>query len=196
MPRAQKRLRTREDIATRTDIEQMDARLSKKHKLSPEDLYPALRHANFHKSFDDAPEWWTIGAYASFSGECLSHKLGCEQLKALLEDFDQARAALVHGWPVAVGFIAKLKAKHRSYENASAVAHRYACQRAGDYIFPDNKTPDLKSKTKFEQLDSYVNYVMSLPVIANKFEKLAAKRHINDLKRSYGLDVDEPKEIS
>src|SRR5262249_47076681 len=97
-----------------TRIKDMEAELCSKHGGGKKLLYAALRHSDFHATYEDPPEHWTAPAYAAFSGILLTHKLGFDQLKTLYSDFDVQRLLLGASW---AAVIAGEKPLNRTYRD-------------------------------------------------------------------------------
>jgi hypothetical protein len=167
-------------------IEDMEADLCRKHRVGKKLLYPILRQADFHRTYQDPPEFWTTPAYAAFSGVLLTHKFGFEQLKSLLSDFTAQHLLISASWAAVASGELSETSLNRAYRDHVAIAHRYACAVANDYAFP---TPDLLGRLtaeQFQQFNAYLEYVSTKCLIpAGKHARLACARQLRDLERSH-----------
>jgi hypothetical protein len=170
-----------------TTIQDMEVDLCRKHRVGRKLLYPTLRHADFHRTYQDSPEHWNAAAYAAFSGEVLMHKLGFEQLKSLYSDFTAQRLLLSASWAnVVFEELLNLPAAKRAYRNHIAIALRYACAVADDYVFPESDLLRKFTAAQFEQFNAYLEYVATERRIPACTEvRLACARQLNDLARSH-----------
>jgi hypothetical protein len=167
-------------------IEDMEADLCRKDRVSKKLLYPILQQADFHWTYQDPPEFWTAPAYAAFSGTLLNHKLGFEQLESLYSDFTSQRLLIDASWAAVVARELIKNKSHRSDRNHVAIAHRYACAVADDYTFP---APDLLgrfSAQQYEQFTDYLDYVSTeRRIAAGKHVRQACERQLTDLAKSH-----------
>lgn len=167
-------------------IEDMERDLCRKHKVGRKVLYPTLRQADFHRTYQDPPEFWTTPAYTAFSGVLLTHKLGFDQLKSLLSDFTAQRLLMTASWAAVASGELSEKPLNRAYRDHVAIAHRYACAVANEYTFPE---PDLLGRLtpeQFQQFNAYLEYVsLRCRIPAGKYVRLACARHLNDLATSH-----------
>lgn len=81
-------------------ISQMEEGICRRNRIARRQLYPALCQADFHETYKDPARFWSPPCYAAFSGKVLTHRLGYEGLKALLEDFTHERELLRPSWAV------------------------------------------------------------------------------------------------
>jgi len=168
-------------------IQDMEYGLCRRHRVARKLLYPTIRHADFHRTYEDPPEHWNAAAYAAFSGDVLAHKLAFEQLKSLYSDFTAQRFLLSTSWAAVTATEFQGKPLNRAYRDHVAIAMRYACAVADDYVFPE---PDLLGKfnsQQFEQFNAYLEYVSTKSrIIACKQVRQACARQLSDLERSLG----------
>jgi hypothetical protein len=169
----------------RAKIQEMEYDLCRKHRVGKKLLYPILQQADFHRTYSDPPEFWTTPAYAAFSGVLLNHKLGFEQLNSLHSDFTSQRLLMHASWGAVAARELMEKKSYRSYRNHTAIAYRYACAVADDYMFPE---PDLLgrfSAQQYEQFNSYLDFVCTKrKIAAGKHVRQACARHLADLAKS------------
>jgi hypothetical protein len=170
-----------------TKVESMEHDLCRKHRIGRKLLYPTLRQADFHATYQDPPEHWTTPAYSAFSGVLLAHKLGFEQLKSLHSDFNVQRLFLAESWAaVAAGEFLRDKPLKRAYRDHVAIALRYASACADDYVFPE---PDLLGRftaQQYEQFNAYLEYVATnCRIVVGKEVRQACARQLTDLARSH-----------
>jgi hypothetical protein len=167
-------------------IKDMEADLCRKHKVGKKLLYPTLRQADFHKTYQDPPEHWNPAAFAAFSGALLTHKLGFDQLKSLHSDFTTQRLLMSASWAVVTAGDLKDKPFNRAHRDHVAIGLRYACATADDYTFPE---PDLLgrfSAEQYQQFNDYLEYVYTeCRIVAGKYVRLACSRHLKDLANSH-----------
>jgi hypothetical protein len=167
-------------------IEDMERDLCRKHKVGRKSLYAILRQADFHTTYQDPPEHWTTPAYAAFSGVLLTHKLGFDQLKSLHSDFNVQRLLLGASWAAVAAGELKDKPLNRGYRDHVAIAMRYACAVADDYVFPE---PDLLGRftaQQYEQFNAYLEHVSSeCRIVAGKYVRLSCARQLKDLALSH-----------
>jgi hypothetical protein len=166
-------------------IEDMERDLCRKYKVRRKLLYPILQQADFHRTYQDPPEFWTAPAYAAFSAVLLAHELAFKQLKSLISDFTTQRLLMDKSWAaVATRHLIKNESE-RTYRNHVAIAHRYACCVANDYSFPE---PYLLGRFTIEQyleFNSYLEYVTRCLIPAGKHARLACARQLNDQEKSH-----------
>src|SRR2546422_8626436 len=117
-------------------IQEMEAELCRRHRNRRKQLYPILRHADFHNTRNDRPEHWHPAAYAAFSGTLLKHKLGYEELKALLDDFVRERERHLASWNAVIAEDLQRRSTERSPRDYVAISHRYMCGVVGKYHPP------------------------------------------------------------
>jgi hypothetical protein len=167
-------------------IQDMEADVARKHRIGRKALYATLRHADFHRTYQDPPEHWTTPAYAAFGGVLLTHKLGFDQLKSLYSDFTAQRLLMSASWAAVASGELSEKPLNRAYRDHVAIAHRYACAVANEYTFPE---PDLLGRMtpeQFQQFNFYLEYVSSrCRIPAGKYVRQACARHLNDLGTSH-----------
>src|SRR5512133_364738 len=167
-------------------IQDMEYDLCRKHRIAKKLLYLILQHADFHRTYQDPPEFWTPPAYAAFSGVLLAHKFGFEQLNSLHSDFTCQRLLMHASWGAVVARDLIESKSHRSCRNHVAIAHRYACAVADDYTFP---APDLLgrfSAEQYEQFNDYLEYVSTkCRIPAGKAARQACARQLTDLAESH-----------
>jgi transcriptional regulator with XRE-family HTH domain len=165
------RARTIDGAARLRLLEAWERLLCQRYRLeSAEELYAALRHADFHqRGYSGGPdklESWHVASYAAFSGVLLIHDLSGEQLKSLLADFESradlglARRNNLSGAEFAEQIQAALDeeiAKEivdrqplRQSRDHVAIGHRYACQITGKYAPPPGN-PNIMASALFEQ---------------------------------------------
>jgi hypothetical protein len=167
-------------------IQAMEERLARTYRLAPKDLYAVLRHADFHRTWKDRPQDWNAAAYAAFSGEVLTHTLDHERLKGLLADFDGERASHRTAWEASSIEDLQKGERRRQYRNHVAIAHRYACAVASDYVFPVPDILDRLTPDQFRQFNDYLAYISEHALIpAGKLARLACQRQLDDLARSH-----------
>jgi hypothetical protein len=167
-------------------IEEMEERLASTYRIARKDLYSALQHADFHRTYQDPPEHWNSAAYSAFSGEVLTHTLGCERLTDLLADFTREREARRAAWE-AISFedLQSKGAPRRQYRNHVAIAHRYACTTAADYVFPVADLMGRLAPEQQAQLNSYLAWIGEHALNpAGKMARLACQRQLEDLAKS------------
>jgi hypothetical protein len=166
-------------------IVEMEAGLCRKYRIAKKLLYPALRHADFHQTYEDPERFWTPACYAAFSGKLLSHNLAYGPLSALLADF--ARESEVHraSWQAVQVEGMFSRAYERTLRDHVAIGHRYACAVADDYAFPAPDLVERLTPDQFRQFNDYLAYVSEHALIAaGKFARLACKRQLDDLSKS------------
>jgi hypothetical protein len=170
-------------------ISEMEDRLCRKYRLSRKLLYRTLAHADFHRMYKDPAKYWSIPCYAAFSGKVLTHNLAHGPLNALLGDFARGCEAHRRSWD-SVGFeLFKNEGpevpERRQFRDHVAIAHRYACVLADDYIFPDEELAGKLTEVQLVELNDYLDFVSKeCPIPAGKMARLAAKRQLEDLARS------------
>lgn len=164
-------------------IAAMETGLCRKYRLARKLLYPVLRHADFHRTYADPERFWKPVCYAAFSGKLLSHSLAYGTLSALLADF--ARESEAHGASWHAVQVEDMRALERILRDHVAVAHRYACAVADDYVLP---APDLLERLnpdQFREFNDYLAFISERALIpAGKFARLACQRQLDDLSKS------------
>jgi hypothetical protein len=167
-------------------ILEMEETLCRRYRLSRKMLYPALRHADFHKTYKDPARYWNVAAYGAFSGEVLRHKLEYEGLERLLQDFKRARELHRSSWATVVAGGLAENAADRTYRNHWAIAHRYCCAVADDYAFPEPNLLERFTAEEFEQFNAYLEYVSSrCRISAGKHVRQACARQLDDREKSH-----------
>jgi hypothetical protein len=137
-----------------------EKRVCVRYKLkSTEELYEAVRHADFHETgsghnLPDKIEDWNLSAYAAFSGVIVRHRLSPEQLRDLLAEFrarhdfglaakkNMSAAEFVEEIDEALteaafkALVERDGPDMRQVRDHVAIAHRYACACARKYYPP------------------------------------------------------------
>jgi transcriptional regulator with XRE-family HTH domain len=189
-------------------LEEWEALLCSRYGLkSMTGLYESLRHADFHQKWKDPAQYWTRASYAAFSGAIITHRLTPEKLRNLLADFHGRRdfGLAAKKQMTAREFQAQIEDALRedvaeSFNNQGpeitdrrqvhdhvAVAHRYACAMADDYVWPprDAYIAGEMTPAQLVELNSYLEFVATeCKIPAAKITRLAAKRQLDDLARS------------
>jgi hypothetical protein len=165
-------------------IVEMEIGLCRKYRLARRALYPTLQHADFHRTYKDPERFWTSVCYAAFSGVVLSHNLAHKSLNALLQDFAQESEAHHASWNVVQAEAMCGGSRDRQLRNHTAIALRYACAVADDYVLPGPDVIGRLTPEQFRELNDYVQFVSEQLIPAGKYARLACKRQLDDLSRS------------
>jgi hypothetical protein len=166
-------------------IAEIEAGLCRKYRLSKKMLYPALRHADFHRAYKDPERFWAPVCYAAFSGTLLSHNLAYGPLSVLLKDFTRESEAHGASWRAAQAEEMSAGSLRRSLRDHVAIAYRYTCAVANDYSFPSSDILGVLTPDQFRQFNDYLAYVSEHALIpACKYARLACQRQLDDLSKS------------
>jgi len=154
-------------------LERWEKTLCSRYGLkSTDELYEAIRHADFHATRrpPDKIEFWHLAAYATFSGVIVRHRLTPEKLRELLADFQNRRdfglaakkqmtarefAEQIQQALTEVAFEEMFKnvSSTRQERDHVAISHRYCCAVVGEYYAPPgnpNIMADLEQLSKSE----------------------------------------------